>query len=123
MNYLCLCYYDHDAFMNLSPTDIQAIIEQCKPHDEALRGSGHLKFVGSLGMPEETRTLRSLDGGTVPDDKPYVETKEPIGAFFMIEAEDMDAAEKIAGLHPGAKLSHLFGGGIEIRPVGLFDLL
>jgi hypothetical protein len=39
----------------------------------------------------------------------------------MIDAADLDEAVKIASLHPGAHLGHMFGGGIEIRPVDYFD--
>lgn len=121
MNYLCFCYYDVDAFTAMSPDDLQDMVDICKPHDEALRNSGRLRFIGSLGMPDETHTLRGVDGKTVPDDRPFTETRVSIGAFFMIEAGSMDEARKVAGLHPSAHLSHLIGGGIEIRPVGLFD--
>jgi hypothetical protein len=55
------------------------------------------------------------------EDGPYASTKEPFGAFFMIDASDMGEAVKIASMRPGAHLGHMFGGGIEIRPVDYFD--
>lgn len=123
MNYLCLCYYDVEKFAAMTPEDMGEMIEICRPHDATLRASGHLKFVGSLGMPHESHTLRSTGGTVFSEDKPFDDTKFPIGAFFMIEADDMEQAKSVAALHPGAHLSHIFDGGIEIRPVGQIDML
>lgn len=57
------------------------------------------------------------------EDGPLAVSKEPIGAFFLIDAADMDEAVKIASMHPGVYVGHLFGGGIEIRPVDSFEAL
>ena len=41
-----------------------------------------------------------------------------IGSFWLIEAEDMEEAKKIAALHPTAHLGEDMGWGVEIRPIG-----
>src|ERR1044072_7333148 len=121
MKYLCLCHYDAAAFAALGPADFEEIGAICAPHDKALKESGHLMLVGSLGMPDQYRTLRADRDGVTVSDGPYAETPEPFGAFFLIEAESMDEAVEIARLHPGTHLGGRMRGGIEIRPVDFFE--
>ena len=56
----------------------------------------------------------NLDAISVtPTDGPFASVKEAIGGFFVLEAEDLDAAIEVASRVPAARL----GGAIEIRPV------
>jgi hypothetical protein len=121
MRYLCLCYYDQKKFDALSKSDLEAIGPACRPHDEALRNSGRLILVGSLALPPSSRTVRPASGRPSITDGPYAATDEPLGAFFIIEADDMDEAVEVASKHPGAHLGRYFGGGIEIRPIDMLD--
>ena len=121
MRYLCLCYYDQKKFDALSKNDPEAVGPACRPHDEALRNSGRLILVGSLALPPSSRTVRPANGRPSLADGPYAETDEPLGAFFMIEAENMDEAVEVASKHPGANLGKYFGGGIEVRPIDMLD--
>ena len=121
MKYLCLCYYDQDKFEALSEQDLEAVGRACRPHDEALRATGHLILVGSLALPPSARTLRPGNGKPAVTDGPFAPTKEPLGAFFMIEARDMSEAVEVAAKHPGAHLGRYFGGGIEVRPINMLD--
>jgi hypothetical protein len=121
MKYLCLCYYDQKKFDALSKSDLEAIGPACRPHDEALRNSGRLILVGSLALPPSSRTVRPASGRPSITDGPYAATDEPLGAFFIIEADDMDEAVEVASKHPGAHLGRYFGGGIEIRPIDMLD--
>jgi hypothetical protein len=121
MKYLCLCYYDQKKFEALSEDDLEAVSRACRPHDEALRKSGHLILVGSLALPPSSRTVRPGRDGPSVTEGPFVESNEPLGAFFIIEARDMDGAIEVASKHPGAHLGEYFGGGIEVRPIDTFD--
>jgi hypothetical protein len=66
-----------------------------------------------LGSPENATTVRVADGKPLVTDGPFVSTKEAIGGWFVVEAEDLDAAIAIAARVPAARL----GGALEIRPV------
>ena len=120
MRYLCLCYYDQGRFEALSKDEVAALGRACQPHDAALRQSGRLILVGSLALPPETRTLRAGSDRPAVAQEPFVATREPLGAFFIIEAPDMDEAVAVAARHPGAQLT-AFGGAIEVRPIETFD--
>ena len=118
MKFLCLCHYESARFAELKPADFEEIGAICAPHDAALKASGKVEMVGALGMPEQSRTLR-VEGGAVTDTAgPFKQMPEPFGAFFIVEAADIDEAVAVAKLHPGTHLGEKFGeGGIEVRPI------
>jgi hypothetical protein len=82
---------------------------------KALRDSGKMEMVTSLGMPGEAKCIHPTDAGPVVTDGAYVKTNEPLGALFILEAADMAEAVQLASLHPSAQLGRYFGGGIEVR--------
>jgi len=58
-------------------------------------------------------TVRVEDGGTVTTDGPFAETKEVLGGYYLLEADNLDAALDIAARVPAAR----FGGAVEVRPL------
>jgi hypothetical protein len=65
-----------------------------------------------LGLPENATTVRVQDGKTLTTDGPFVSVKEALGGYFVLGADDLDAAIELASKVPAARL----GGAIEIRP-------
>jgi hypothetical protein len=123
MKFLCVCYYDAAAYAGLTAADFRKMGAICAPRDEEFKASGKVRLVGSLAMPDEFRTLRADASGVSVTDGPYDATPEPFGAFFIIEAEDMDEAARVARLHPGTHLGNLIKGGIELRPIRTLEAL
>ena len=121
MKYLCLCYYDADAFVKLSQQEIEAIGPQCRPYDEALRATGKVDAVGSLVSPEEWKTIRPVDRTPVVEDGPMSKSSEQAGAFLIIEAVDMDEAVRVASQHPAANVFGNLGFAVEVRQCESFD--
>jgi hypothetical protein len=117
MKYLCLAYYDVRKFDALAPADLDAIVSQCRRYDEALRESGHLIVQASLGSPSASTTVRPRNGKPSVTDGPFIETKEQVGGFFLIEARDLNEAIRVAAKHPAANLGEQVGWGIEVRPI------
>ncbi len=58
-------------------------------------------------------TVRVQDARTLTTDGPFVEVKEGLGGYYLLEADDLDAAIELAARIPAARL----GGAVEIRPV------
>jgi len=58
-------------------------------------------------------TVRVKDGQTLTTDGPFIETKEELGGYYMLEADDLDAAIALAARIPAARM----GGAVEVRPV------
>ena len=65
-----------------------------------------------IGLPENATTVRVEGGKTLTTDGPFVGMKEAVGGFFVLEADDLDAAIEVAARVPGAR----YGGAVEIRP-------
>ena len=120
MKYLCLAYYDEKKFDALSPSELEALVSQCPPLDAALRESGHLISVASLGASSASVSVRPRRGTISTTDGPFIETNEQIGSFFFIEAKDMEEAVRIASMHPAAHLGEDVGWGVEVRPIDFF---
>ena len=66
-----------------------------------------------LRHAQTATTVRVQDGRTIVTDGPFAETKEQLGGYYLLEADDLDAAIELAGRIPAARM----GGAIEIRPV------
>ena len=69
---------------------------------------------GEQLQPVETATtVRVQDGETLLTDGPFVDAKEHLGGYCLVEADDLDAALEIAARIPAARM----GGAIEVRPL------
>ena len=65
-----------------------------------------------LGLPQDATTVRVQNGKTLTTKGPFVDVRGAVGGYFVLEAENVDAAIKVAARVPAARL----GGAIEIRP-------
>jgi hypothetical protein len=79
-------------------------------HD--LHASGQYLGASPLHPVAMATSVRVRDGKRLVTDGPFAETREQLGGFFMIEAQDLDEAIAIAARIPGARK-----GTIEVRPV------
>jgi hypothetical protein len=117
MKYLCLAYYNESTFDALPRAEVEALVSQCPAYDEALRESGHLVIQASLGSTRATTTVRPRNGKPLVTDGPFIETKEQVGGFFIIEARDLNEAIRVASKHPAANIGEQVGWAIEVRPI------
>lgn len=117
MKFLVLAYYHEKTFDKTSPEEMKAIVARCEPLDKALNATGKMEMVASLAATKDTMSVRPRNGKPSVTDGPYVETKEQLGSFFLLEAKDMQEAIQLASMHPAANLGEKMGWGIEIRPI------
>ena len=120
MKFLCLCHYDPARYAACTPDDFAEVARICAAQDAALYASSHFAAVGSFVDPPDYAVIRPGDDGPTVEPGPYAPTPEPFGAFFLVDADSLEQAVEVAKLHPGAHLGRWFGGGIEVRPCGLF---
>jgi hypothetical protein len=121
VKFLCLAYYDEQKFDALSPDDVKALVNQCPAHDTVLRNSGRVLVQASLGEVRQGAVIRPRNGRPMVSDGPFAETKEQVGGFFIIEAQDREDAIRVASMHPAALLGEQVGWGIEVRPIEMFE--
>jgi len=76
-----------------------------------VQAMGAWVFGGGLHPADTATVVRVQDGEVLTTDGPFVETKEQLGGFWIIEAPDLDAALELA-----AKGSAACGGPVEVRP-------
>jgi hypothetical protein len=121
MKYLCLGYYDQEKFNALPNEELEAIVKKCRSHDAALLATGKVMLVGSLSMPQYWKSIRP--GGEKPavTDGPFTEAKELVGAFFIVDAKNLNEAVEIASKHPAAHLGAHVGWGIDVRACEFFE--
>ena len=93
------------------------VLEAYSDYTQMLKGRGHYLGGEALQANPTATTVRVQDGKPIITDGPFVEAKEALGGFYLIEARDLDEALELAAQCPGAT----FGGAIEVRPVWEFD--
>jgi hypothetical protein len=111
MKYLLQIYSDTATaeYESLSADQQQAIVGEYLAVREAPGVVG-----GEQLQPVETATtVRVQDGETLLTDGPFVDAKEHVGGYLLVEADDLDAALEIAARIPAARM----GGAVEVRPL------
>jgi hypothetical protein len=99
---------------------LDAIMNECQPHDGALRKSAHLIVQASLQPARLATTKRPRNGRVSIADGPFVATEEQAGGFFIIETGDLREAILVASKHSAAYLGEGLGWGLEVRPIKAF---
>jgi hypothetical protein len=83
----------------LTQTTTTATAEEMAAIDvfnEQLQADGNWVFAGGLAAPSTATVIDSRDGEAVLTDGPFVETKEYVAGFWIIEARDLDVALRLA---------------------------
>jgi len=112
MRYLCMICYEQKRLDSLSRPEFDALVAESLAYDDELGKGGHYLYSGALQSVQTATTLRIQSGKMVVTDGPFVETKEHIGGFIVIEARDLNEAIRLASKIPPIRL-----GCIEIRPI------
>jgi len=108
MEFLALIHASDDGWNELSDEERQAVYKRY------MEFSDRPEVVGGAELQETNTatTVRVRDGDSVVTDGPYAEVKEALGGFFILEADSIDDACKLAAEIPAAE-----HGAIEVRPV------
>ncbi len=109
--YLLSVYGDEAANAAMAPEDMQRLFTQVDAFNAEVREKGAWVFAGGLHPSSTATVVRATGGEVVTTDGPYAETKEVLGGFWIIEAEDLDAA-----LEWARKGSAACEGPVEVRP-------
>ncbi len=79
---------------------------------DSLMEEGVLVVSGGLMGPEAARRVSVRDGELISTDGPFAEVKEQLAGFYLVECDDLAAAERIAARVPDAAFNH-----VEVRPL------
>jgi hypothetical protein len=111
MKYVCLIYFDPQHVFDQS-SESNAVLAEVGPYNDEIAASGHRLIGEALTLPDEAITVRVRDGKMSATDGPFMETKEMLAGFILIEARDLNEAVQIAARDPFARI-----GSIEVRAV------
>ncbi len=98
-----------------SPEEREVFMQRINALEAEMRASGAFVFTGGLHGPDAAAVVRRTGGDLVVTDGPFAESKEQIGGFYVIEADDRDAALTWAG-----KVVDAINAPIEVRE--FFDM-
>jgi hypothetical protein len=112
MKYLLLVHHDEESFGKRSKIERENMLQESVQLANHLHAGGKYLSAAPLHPTSETTCVRVRDGKRLVIDGPFAETREQIGGYFLINANDLDEAIHVAAQIPGARI-----GVVEVRPV------
>ena len=111
MKYLLQNYpgRSEESFEQLSADEQEALVDEYL----ALRQFPGILTGEKLQPVETATTVRVQDGETLLTDGPFIDAKEHVGGFIVVEADDLDVVLELAARVPAARM----GGAVEVRPL------
>jgi hypothetical protein len=110
--YLILIYENENEYATASPDVLSEVMQAHNRFAEQISELGGKLAGGNALQPTATATTIR---GDVVTDGPFVESKEALGGYYLIEADDLDQALAIGKACPARF------GGVEVRPIMVFD--
>lgn len=112
MKFILLVHHDETAFKNMSEETKGGLLSESIGLCHQLDAKGEYVHASPV-HPAATATLvRVRDGRPLVTDGPFIETREQMAGYFLVEAKDRDEAVAIAAKVPGARI-----GTVEVRQV------
>ena len=112
MKYMLLVHHDEEAFGKRSEAERQDMLKESVQLANQLHAVGRYLSAAPLHPASTAAIVRVREGKSFVTDGPFIETREQIAGYFLIDAEDLDEAIGIAARVPGARI-----GTVEVRPV------
>lgn len=112
MQYALMLYSEENRWPSMSKAEQEQAMAAYGAYTEALRKAGALSGSGRLQPTSAATTVRVTNGKSQVLDGPFIDSKEQLGGFYIIDVADLDAAISWAARCPGA--GH---GVIEVRPL------
>ncbi|MEV6312178.1 YciI family protein [Streptomyces sp. NPDC051840] len=114
MKFLLIMHIDPAVMEELTEAERQEIMEGHGEFMTTLRDSGEMISTEALADPSQSSVVRVRDGVPVVTDGPYLEAKEFLGGYYLVDVADRDRALELAAMIPDARFNGL---GIEVRQV------
>lgn len=112
MKFVLLIYNDPAKLEAIKGERFNAEMRDCLAHADEMRAGGSLLDTQMLEDPDTAKSVRVRNGRLTATDGPFAETKEVLGGFNLIEAENMEEAIRMAAEFPWVRT-----GCVEVRPV------
>ncbi|NRA69158.1 MAG: YciI family protein [Pseudobacteriovorax sp.] len=116
MQYLLLIYSNEADDPQPGTPAFDEMIAGFEAFDKALEAKDAMRGGNALKPVSTATTVKVRNGKTVTTDGPFAETKEVLGGYYVIEADNLDTALEFA-----AKIPCVTWGSVEVRPIMTYD--
>jgi hypothetical protein len=99
----------------MTEQQVRQVMERIGALEREMKSAGAWVFSGRLHEPDTATVVRLTDGQVLTTDGPFVEAREHLGGFYVIEADHLDAA-----LYWASKVTAAINAPIEVRPFADF---
>ena len=114
MKYLLIMQVNKEILDGLSEEEQKFVMEGHGDFMKTIQDSGEFILTQALGAPAESTVVAGTGGAPAVTDGPFIEAKECMGGFYLIDCASKERAIEIAQLIPDARIKGL---SIEVRPV------
>ena len=112
MRYMLLCYDDEAAWEKAGDAALREAMDEAVALTHELDRKGQYVMAAPLHPSNTATSVRVRNGKPTVTAGPFAESREVLGGFYILDAENLDEAIAAAARHPGARL-----GTVEVRPV------
>ena len=112
MKFMLLVHHDEVAFDQIGKPKQQQMLAESIALTHQLHANGQYLGASPLQPAATAVIVRVREGETFVTDGPFIETREQIAGYFLIDAKDLSEAVSIAAKVPGARI-----GPVEVRPL------
>ena len=112
MKFMLLVHHDEVAFDQIGTDKQQQMLAESIALTHQLHTNGQYLSASPLQPAATAVIVRQREGKTIVTDGPFIETREQIAGYFLIDAKDLNEAVSIAARVPGARI-----GPVEVRPL------
>ena len=112
MKFMLLNYMNPDIWDSLSEKERNSVIQGHGDFQKLITDSGEMIAALAMADPTNSAVVRVRDGAAKTQEGPYLESKEYLAGYYMVDCENRERALELAGLVPDARINV-----IEVRPV------
>jgi hypothetical protein len=112
MKFMLIVHHDEEAFSKIEKEKRQQMLAGSIELSHQLHAAGQYLSASPLQPAATAVMVRVREGKPLVTDGPFIETREQIAGYFLINAQDLNEAVSIAGRVPGARI-----GTVEVRPL------
>ncbi|HEX3650607.1 MAG TPA: YciI family protein [Pseudonocardiaceae bacterium] len=116
MKYLLMICFNDDTWDALSEAEHQDVFQAHAEFQKLITESGEMLGTEALAGPSHSVTVRVRDEAPMITDGPFVESKEYLAGYYLVDCDSRARAAELATMLPEAKFA-----AIEVRPLMNFD--
>jgi hypothetical protein len=113
MQYMLMIHGDPNKWREMPEAQRAKVMDEYRVFTQDIVKSGHFRAGAQLQPPSTATTVREKNGKRLTTDGPFVEAKEQLGGYYLVECAHLDEAIAIAGRIPSVRV----GDAVEIRPL------